>query len=137
MRPEELVNWLVDRGYKGGFFREQVVRVSSLDRERLFNQEGICSDKRKNQVPLVVTFHPALNELRGIVKKLHTMLEASEEHVMAFKEQPLVVFRRAANLKDNLVRAKLPDRRNTTEGVRGFFKCRKARCLVFELYVRG
>ena len=51
-----------------------------------------------------------------MIKKLHTMLEASEEHRMAFKKQPLAVFRRAPNLKDNLVRAKLP--RIRTEGVR-------------------
>ena len=49
----------------------------------------------------MVTFHPALIELGGMVKKLHTMLDASEEHRKTFKEQPLVVFRRAPNLKDN------------------------------------
>ena len=32
-----------------------------------------------------VAFHPALKELRRIVKKLQ---EASEEHRMTFKEQP-------------------------------------------------
>ena len=134
-RSEELVSWLVDRGYKEDFVREQIVRASSLDRERLFNQEGRCNDKRKDQVPLVVTFHPALNELRGIIRKLHTMLEASEEHRMAFKEQPLVVFRRAPNLKDNLVRAKLPKIR--TEGVRGCFRCGKARCQVCSYMSEG
>ena len=64
-------------------------------------------------------FHIALNELRGVVEKLHAMLDASEEHKEALKEQPLVVFRRAPTLKDNLGRAKLP--RNQTEGVRGCF----------------
>ena len=54
------------------------------------------------------------------------MFDASEEHRMAFKEQPLVVFRRTPNLKDNLVRANLS--RIWTEGVRGFFSCGKARC---------
>ena len=112
------MSWLVDRGYKEDFVREQIVRASSLDRERLFNQEGRCNDKRKDQVPLVVAFHPALNELRGIVKKLYTMLEVPEEHWMAFKEQPLVVSRRVPNLKDNLVGAKLP--RIQTERVRVF-----------------
>ena len=122
------MSWLVDRGYKEDFVREQIVRASSLERERHFNQDGRCNDKRKDQVPLVVTFHPALDELRGIIRKLHSMLEASEEHRMAFKEQPLVVFRRALNMKDNLVRAKFP--RIRTEGVRGCFRCGKARCQV-------
>ena len=135
MRSEELVGWLVNRGYKEYFVREQIVRASKLDREKLFNQEGRCSNKKKDQVPLVVTFHPALNELRGIVEKLHAMLDASEEHKEAFKEQPLVVFRRAPNLKDNLVRAKLP--RSQTEGVRGCFKCGKVRCQVCSFMSEG
>ena len=41
-----------------------------------------------------MTFHPALNELRGIVEKLHAMLDASEEHKEAFKEQPQAHFTR-------------------------------------------
>ena len=126
MRSEELVGWLVDRSYKEDFVREQIVCASNLDREKLFNKEGRGSDKKKDQVPLAVTFHPALNELRKIVKNLQTMLDASEEHRKAFKKQPLVVFRRAPNSKDTLVRAKLP--RIQTEGVRGCFKCGKARC---------
>ena len=63
------------------------------------------------------------------------MLEASEEHRMAFREQPLVVFRRAPNLKDNLVRAKFP--RIRTEGVRGCFRSGKARCQVCSYMSEG
>ena len=98
MRSEELVGWLMNRGYKDYFVREQIVRASKLDREKLFIQEGRCSNKKKDQVPLVVTFHPALNELRGIVEKLHAMLDASEEHNEAFEEQPLVVLSSNASL---------------------------------------
>ena len=91
--------------------------------------------QEKDQVPLVVTFHPALNELSGIVEKLHAVLDASEEYKEAFKEQPLVIFRRAPNLKDNLVRAKLP--RSQTEGVRGCFKCDKVHCQVCSFMSEG
>ena len=52
-----------------------------------------------------------------------------------FKEQPLVVFRRAPNLKDNSVRAKLP--RSQTEGVTGCFKYGKIRCQVCSLMPEG
>ena len=70
-----------------------MVDASSSDRERFFSQEGRCGDKRKDQVPLIMIFHPALNELRGIAEKLHKMLESFEEHRMDFKEKPLEVFR--------------------------------------------
>ena len=56
------------------------------------------------------------------------MLDASEEYKEACKEQSLVVFRRAPNRKDTLVRAKLP--RSQIEGVRNCFKCAEVRCKV-------
>ena len=56
------------------------------------------------------------------------MLDASEEHRRAFKEQPLVVFRRAPNLKDSFVRAKLP--MSETGITKGCFKCGKSHCQV-------
>ena len=66
-----------------------------MDRKELFIQEGSRSDKKKDHIPLVVTFHPGLNELRDIVNRFHTRLEASEEHRRVFKEKTLVAFRRA------------------------------------------
>ena len=63
------------------------------------------------------------------------MLEASEEHRVAFKEQPLVVYRWAPDLKDTSVMAKLP--RIRTEGVRGCFRCGKARCQVYGYMPEG
>ena len=82
-----------------------------------------------------MTFHPVLSELRGIVEKLHAKLDASEEHKEAFMEQPLLVFRQAQNLRDNLVGAKLP--RSQAEGVRGCFKCGKVRCQVCSFMSEG
>ena len=63
------------------------------------------------------------------------MLDASEEHRRVFNEQPLVVFRRAPNLKDSLVRAKVP---NSPTGIaKGCFKCGKSRCQVCSFISEG
>ena len=40
-RSEELVGWLVDRGYKEDFVRKQVDRACILDRAELLNQEKV------------------------------------------------------------------------------------------------
>ena len=52
-----------------------------------------------------------------------------------FPQQPLVAFRRASNLKDSLVRAKLPP----VEGgsVKGFFRCGKSSCQVCRFMSEG
>ena len=134
-RSEELIGWLVDRGYKEDFVRKQVDCACILDRAELLNQESRCSEEKKDHIPLVVTFHPALNELRDIVNRFHAMLDASEEHKRVFKEKPLVAFRRAPNLKDSLVRAKLP--KLQIEGIKGCFRCGKSRCQVCSFMSEG
>ena len=101
----------------------------------LINQGSRSSKERKDNRPLVVTFHPALKVVRDILRRLHIMLEASEEHRKLFKDQPLVVFRRAPNLKDSLVRSRLP--KLQTEVVRGCFRCGKSRCQVCSFMSEG
>ena len=59
------------------------------------------------RVPLVATFHPVLNNLGKVARKLHPMLTNSEEHRDVFPEPPLIAFRRCKNFKDILVRARL------------------------------
>ena len=53
--------------------------------------------------------------------RLHTVLGAAMEHNRLFNEQPLIAFLRAPNLKDKLVRAKLPQLEH--EVVKGYFRC--------------
>ena len=91
-------------GYREEFVREQIERASNLDWTVLIDQECRRSNHKKDQIPMIVTFHPAICSLRDVVGRLQTILGASEEHRRAIKEKPSVVFRRAPNLKDSLVR---------------------------------
>ena len=134
-RSEDLVGWLVQRGYKESVVREQVARANSLDRATLLSQESRCNEERKDRIPFVVSYHPALSELRGLVSRLQNMLEASEEHKRVFRHEPLVVFRHAPNLKDSLVRAKLP--KLQIESDKGCFRCGKSRCQLCRFMSEG
>ena len=87
------------------------------------------------RILFVVSFHPALNELKNTLGMLQNMLVASEKHWSAFKEQPLVAFRHAPNFKDNFVRAELPQLQR--ELVKGCFRCGKSRCQVCMFMVEG
>eukprot|EP00794_Sanderia_malayensis_P018386 gene18386-20236_t len=120
-RSKELVGWFKDRGYDEGFVKEQVERVRNLDRQVLIEQDVGRNRGRGDRIPFVVSYHPALNGIRRAVGKLQPMLAVTEEHKRVFPEQPLVAFRRASNLKDSLVRARLPP----VEGgsVKGCFPC--------------
>ena len=92
-------------------------------------QDSEIHDRKLQRIPMRVgLLCNSYSVLRYIVRRHHTMLDASEEHRRAFKEQPLVVFRRAPNLKDSLVRAKLP--MSQTRITKGCFKCGKSHCQV-------
>ena len=70
---EDLVGWLVQRGYKESIVREQVAHTNSLDRATLLSQESRCNEEREDRIPFVVSYHPALSELRGLVSRLQNM----------------------------------------------------------------
>ena len=59
-----------------------------------------------------MTYHPALDSLGKVARRLHPMLTNSEEHRKVFPEPPLIAFRRCKNLKDILVRARLSNEGN-------------------------
>ena len=130
-----MVGWFKDRGYDEGFVKEQVERVRNLDRQVLIEQDVGRNRGRGDRIPFVVSYHPALNGIRRTVGKLQPMLAVTEEHKRVFPEQPFVAFRRASNLKDSLVRAKLPP----VEGgsVKGFFRCGKSSCQVCRFMSEG
>ena len=72
-----------------------------LDRATLLANAGNrTNDQRRGErVPLVATYHPALNSLGKMARRLHPMLTNSEEHREVFPEPPLIAFRRCKNLK--------------------------------------
>ena len=82
------------------------------------------------RVPLVATYHPALNNLGKVAGRLHPMLTNSEEHGEVFPEIPLIAFRRCKNLKDILVRARLSSEGNGGNDKKGCSHCGKSRCQV-------
>ena len=77
-----------------------------MDRATLLANAGNRTNDqgRWERVPLVATYHPALNNLGKVARKLHPMLTNSEEHREVFPEPPLIAFRICKNLKDILVR---------------------------------
>ena len=58
---------------------------------------------------MVLTYNPALHKVYEIIRGNENVLLVDTEHKNVFKDKIFVSFRRAKNLKDKLVRAKLPD----------------------------
>ena len=127
-RLGELAGWLNDRGYEESLVNEQIDRVRRLDRGTLLATTGREPNPgRDDRIPLVITYHPALNSVGKTLRDLHPMLSNSEEHRLVFPEPPVTAFRRCKNLKDILVRARLT---NNNCDTRGCARCEKSRCQV-------
>ena len=63
-RLGELAGWLNDRGYEESLANEQIDRVRRLDIETLLATTGKEPNPgRDERIPLVITYHPALNSV--------------------------------------------------------------------------
>ena len=120
-RVGELKGWLVNRGYREGEIDQQIERVRSCDRVGLLNRQN--KDQSDGRIPLVLTYHPALNKVYDILRDSSNVLLFDQKHKELFQNKVFSSFRRAKNLKDQLVRAKLPEVDGGSLSVRGCYKC--------------
>ena len=126
-RCTDLKNWLVKRGFEEKMVADQISKAKSQDRDTLLRQEK----KKGEQVgPLIsLRYHPILSaNVHKILKNLQPILMSNDDLKTVFQNPPKVVYRRAKNLKDHLVRAKLPNISVEEHNKAGSFKCMKSRC---------
>ena len=124
-RAADLTKFLVYRGYREKFVHDQINRARLLDREELLTPRPKAT---KNRIPFVVTYHPGLPNIGGILRELHPFLKYSERCRQAIKDVPMMAFRRPKSLQDYLVRAKLRPLVQNPGGNRGTHKCTSNRC---------
>ena len=123
-RAAELIGYLVARGYDERFVRRQIRRAKRINRNEALTPAQ--ERKKNNRTPFVVTYHPGLPNIGGILRDLHPLLHMSDRCKKAIKECPMVAFRRPKSLKDYLVNARIrPDNNNS---VPGNYRCSSTRC---------
>ena len=109
-------SWLVNRVYRAESGRREIQRVISIDRQILLEKRP----KIQETVTLVLTFHPALYIIFGILKSTHRITENSPTLKVILPKPPRVAFRNTKILHDKLVHSKL---RPDYEEERGVFIC--------------
>ena len=131
-RAEELTEFLVHRGYQRNMVREQVQRARAVPREIALTPRRRGNG---NRIPFVVSYHSGLPNIGGILRELQPVLESSERCKQAFKDLPVMAFRRPKSLKDYLVRARL---KPADSGVReqGTVKCGNKRCMICKEHLK-
>jgi hypothetical protein len=101
-RLGDLRNHLKRRGYNDKVIESGFSKASENDRNDLLEYKEKTNNK---WVPLVVTYHPSLEKISGIVRHHWKEIQKSETLTKSFPEPPVVAFRRPKSIKDTLVRA--------------------------------
>jgi hypothetical protein len=92
------------RGYNDNVIESGFSKASEINRNDLLEYKEKKINKR---VPLVLTYHPSLEKIPGIVRHHWKEIEKCETLAKLFPEPPVVAFRRPKSIKDTLVRAAL------------------------------
>ena len=115
----DLQQHLINRNYKKSMVTKSINKGKQIPRSELLKYN---ERKQMNRVPLVLTYDPRLANVSHTIRKHMPTLHKSEDMKSLFSEPPIVAFRRAKNLKDLLVNAKLPSKK-PLKGETGFIQC--------------
>ena len=85
----------------------------------------------------MVTYHPGLPNIGGILNELHPLLSLSNRCKQAIHDLPMMAFRRPKSVKDYKVHAKLRPLDQDFLGTRGTHKCGSRRCDVCNYLIFG
>jgi hypothetical protein len=85
------------RGYNDKAIESGFSKASEINRNKLLEYK----EKKFNKwVPLVLTYHPSLEKISGIVRHHWKEIEKSETLAKLFPEPPIVAFRRPKSIKN-------------------------------------
>ena len=80
-----LKGWLLNRGYGENEVREQISKVRGRDQCKSLERQPKTKDDKR--IPLVLTYHPALNKVYEIFKQNSKLLFADDEHEEVFQNK--------------------------------------------------
>ena len=104
-RLEELKQFLLSREYRKKSIEDAISKIMNMNRLDALKK----MPKKENKRPIfVLTYNPALPSVSSILKKHWRVMTQDPYLKEVFPEPPMVAFRRAKNLKDILIKAKVP-----------------------------
>ena len=105
LRLEELKCLLLSREYRKKSIEDSIQRVLNMDRNEALKYKP---KQQNDRTIFVLTYNPALPSVSKILQKHWRVMVGDPYLKEVFPRPPMVAFRRAKNLKDHLIRAKIP-----------------------------
>ena len=122
-------------GHKRQYVQAQINKTFQIPhRDTLYYH----SKKNTDRPVFVTTYNPSLPQLNSIICKYFPILTATKRGSEAFKDAPLIAYRRSKNLHDFLVKAKLkqPSQSNKTQP-NIISDCNDGRCRTCKFIAHG
>ena len=126
MRLQEMKQFLLEREYRPGMVDAAISRARAIPRAKALRH--VVTHQQTRRPICVVTHDPRLPDIKAIQLKHWTrMKQASPYLAEVFPEPPLVAFKRQKNIKDYIIRAKVPPLTNMRPKriIKGMRKCGK------------
>ena len=97
----------IARGYKRKLIAAAIARAVAVPRAEAIKR--VVRGKDKDRVVLAIQFDPRLASIPKIVHKHHRTMVASDPHLAeVYKKPPITAFKRPPNLRNKLIRSKVP-----------------------------
>ena len=105
-RLSELKNLLLERNYRPGVINAAIERAKKIPRVEALKK---VESENKNKRPVfVITYDPRLPSITGIVQKHWRTMVKDPYLRQVFEQPPLIAYRRPKNIREHIIRAKVP-----------------------------
>ena len=128
-RFAELKTMLLDREYKSKSIDAAIEKARSVKREDAIKK--VVTSKSDDRVVFVTHFDPRLPSITHIVRKHYRSMVSQDIYLsQVFPSAPIVAFKRPKNIREILIKARVPSANIRTRRVQnGYKKCITPSCL--------
>ena len=118
---------LISREYPKNIINSALEKAKNVSRQHALEK---VAKKENDMTTLVITFHPKLPSVSGIVNKHWKTLTKDPALKDIFPQPPMVAFKQPPNLKRMLCHAKIPVKVTSHRNLRGMNKCIESSCSI-------
>ena len=123
MRLNELKQMLLDRDYKASIIDAAISKAKAVPRSEALKK--VNKPKTTSRPVFVVRHDPRLPSINNIIHKHYRSMIQDPYMAEVFPNPPLVAYTRPKNIRDKLIRAKLPPKTRPKRKIPGMRKCNK------------
>ena len=122
MRLEELRQMLLDRDYKASIIDAAITKAKAVPRSEALKK--VVKSKTTKRPVFVVRHDPRLPSIKNIIHKHYRSMTQDPYLAEVFPEPPLAAYTRPKNIRDLLIRAKLPSKTRQRRKIPGMKRCK-------------